>query len=84
MILKSGSRVTGNKRYPAGVMNSYPVPSVNGASYPRPEGYPTSGPAKSLEPYAIRCAQCRVPIEDHTQLATCWNCGSDNFLGQIF
>lgn len=84
MILKAGPRVTGSRRYPAGVRDAYPVQRTGSREYPRPDGYPAFGAASTLEARAVRCRQCWVPIEDSAASADCWNCGSDNFLGQAF
>jgi hypothetical protein len=83
MILKAGNRVTGRRRYPAGVRDTYPVPRRGSREYPRPDGYPI-GAASTLEARAVRCQQCWVPIEDSAVLLNCWNCGSDNFLGHTY
>jgi hypothetical protein len=83
-MLKAGHRITGRSRYPAGVMDTYPVARRGSRTYPRPDGHPVSGSASQQEAQAIRCHQCWVPIENPAALANCWNCGSDNFHGHVY
>ena len=62
---------------------TYPSQYAKSTKYPS-EGDVVGVPASELEPRAIKCAQCGLPIEDHALIAACPSCGSDNFLGRIY
>lgn len=65
-----------------GVTQIYPSSFATDRRYPS-EG-PRPGAGEDAETDAVKCAQCAAPIESAAALNTCWNCGSDNFLGRRF
>jgi rubrerythrin len=72
-----------SRRGRSGVMDIYPSEYATTRKYPTLSGSQLV-PAENVEPGAIKCAQCGLPIEDHRAIATCPFCGSDNFLGRKF
>ena len=65
-----------------GATETYPSSFATDGRYPD-EGPPVEA-VEDAETAAVKCAQCNAPIEDSGALETCWNCGSDNFLGRRF
>jgi Zn finger protein HypA/HybF involved in hydrogenase expression len=65
------------------VRDVYPSEFATTRQYPNSDGE-HQGAAEDAENAAVKCAQCGAPIEDADNLAACWNCSSDNFLGQIY
>ena len=71
-----------NKDVP-GAMRLYPSPYAVTTRYPNSrEPKERARHGEDAETRAVRCAQCGAPIEDHSAITECWNCGSDNILGR--
>ena len=73
------------RRLDANVVDIYPSQYANKPLYQ----LDTSGGRcrdfnSETETRSIYCQQCGGPIEDYTDLAKCWFCESDNYLGRDF
>jgi hypothetical protein len=63
------------------VREIYPSRFATSRVYPN-ESHTCKQPSpEDAETAAVKCAQCGAPIEDSNSISSCWNCGSDNFLG---
>lgn len=72
------------RKMPVNVTERYPSETATGRYTPAQSLSDSRdvAPASDAELRACNCAQCGAHIEDSSALATCWWCGSDNFLGR--
>ena len=65
------------------VREIYPSQYANKPLY-QPDRVSCSDVNSETETRSIYCQQCAAPIEDSSELAECWFCESDNFLGRDY